>query len=248
MYKVVLVDDDKMILENLIKNVSWQKWNCKVVATAMNGEQAWKVIEEYQPHIIFTDIEMPRVDGLKMIAGLKSESTSAEIAILTGFRKFDYAQEAVGLGVCRFLLKPYVIAEIEETLKNMVENIKMKEKVSYNNPRIKRLEAASSFIVKNAVKYIQEYHNEKLTLQEVAEYTYVSKWHLSKLLNEHTGYGFSELLNLARINHAKDLLTDQSLMVSDVAEMVGFLNLAHFSRVFKKMTGVSPSDYRNRLE
>lgn len=90
-------------------------------------------------------------------------------------------------------------------------------------------------------------YSHKMTLTDVAEHTYVSQWHLSKLLNRHTGQSFSELLNTIRIDEAKKLLVDPSLRIGDIAELVGFLDMAHFSRVFKKITGISANEYRNQL-
>lgn len=94
---------------------------------------------------------------------------------------------------------------------------------------------------------MQEHFQEKITLPEVAEKIYVSQWHLSKLLNRHMGKNFSEILNGIRIEKAKELMKDPSLRLADIAEMVGFLDVAHFSRVFKKLTGVSAGEYRNHL-
>ena len=79
----------------------------------------------------------------------------------------------------------------------------------------------------------------------MADQVYVSQWHLSKLLNKHTGKTFSDILNSARIDKAKELLNDPSLRICDVAEMVGFQDLAHFSRVFKKIENMSANEYRN---
>lgn len=104
---------------------------------------------------------------------------------------------------------------------------------------------ANSFIVKNALEYIRENSQEKLRLTDVAEQVYVSQWHLSKLLNKHTGKTFSEILNGVRMDKSKELLKDPSLRICDVAEMVGFQDLPHFSRVFKKMEGMSANEYRN---
>ena len=106
--------------------------------------------------------------------------------------------------------------------------------------------SAGSFIVKNALEYIEQHYTEKFTLTELADKMYVSQWHLSKLLNKHTKKSFSELLNETRVRQAKRLLKDPSLRVGDVAEMVGFLDIAHFSRVFKKYTNMSANEYRNK--
>lgn len=238
----MIIDDEPIIVEGLSKSISWEKWNCEVVATANDGYEGRELIQKYKPNMIFCDISMPELDGLTMIAGLKSEFEDMEISILTGYRDFDYAQQAVNLGVTRFLLKPSSMKELEEAVETMTENLKKK------NIFVEPHETANSFIVRNAMKYIDEHYKEKLTLPEVAEKTYVSQWHLSKLLNKELKKNFSEILNDTRIKRAKKLLEDSSLRIGDVAREVGFLDFAHFSRVFKKVEGISANEYRNHME
>lgn len=260
MYKVMIVDDEPIIVEGLSRSIAWDKWNCKVVATAHDGLEGKRSIEEYRPDIIFMDINMPEMDGLSMIAAIKSQFPNLQICVLTGFRDFEYAREAIRLGVTRFLLKPSNMDELEEAISAMCANLKKKgitgkeETASSENSEgqaaadeDKKESASSSFIVKNALTYIEENYTQKLTLGEVAEKTYVSQWHLSKLLNRHTGQSFSDILNHTRIEHAKELLKDPSLRIGDISEQVGFLDLAHFSRVFKKQEGVSANEYRNQI-
>lgn len=253
MYKVMIIDDEPMIVEGLSRSIPWEKWNCQVVATANDGLEGKEVIEKYRPHMLFLDICMPEMIGLQLIAALKSEFSDLEITILTGFRDFDYAQQAIRLGVTRFLLKPSNMDELEEAIDTMCANLKQKNILSDADMEERTEEAqghesmASSFIVKNALHYIHENYTQKLTLSDVAEKTYVSQWHLSKLLNRHTGQSFSEILNNVRIDQAKKLLEDPSLRIGDVADAVGFMDMAHFSRVFKKQVGISANEYRNQI-
>ena len=79
----------------------------------------------------------------------------------------------------------------------------------------------------------------------MAERCFVSQWHLSKLLNKHLGQAFYELLNSERVRRAKELLEDPALRISEIAELVGYTDTAHFSRVFKKLEGVSAGEWRN---
>ena len=243
MYHVVIIDDEPIIVEGISKLVPWEKYGCKVTACAYNGMEGLETIREKKPDIVFTDISMPGMDGLKMIAALKSEFPDMQISILTGFRDFDYCQEAIRLGVCRFLLKPSKLDGIEEALAVMVEILKKRGIASHEDDPEEN--TAGCFIVKNALAYIEEHYNEKLTLGLVAEKTYVSQWHLSKLLNKHEGRNFSEILNQIRVEHAKELLKEMSLRIVDISEMVGFTDVAHFSRVFKKIEGISANEYRN---
>lgn len=251
MYKVVIVDDEPIIVEGLCRTVQWDTYQCQVVGTANDGAEGAGIIREKRPDIIFSDIAMPGVDGLNMIAGLKSEFPNMMISILTGYRDFEYARKAISLGVTRFLLKPSNMDEINEAVLAMTEKLKQrnilpKEDGSGEVPSEEE-STASSFIVKNAMNYIENNYRQKLTLSDVAEKTYVSQWHLSKLLNRHLGQNFSEILNGVRIKQAKELLKDASLRIGDIAEEVGFVDIAHFSRVFKKITGISANEYRNQL-
>ncbi|MEG2679972.1 MAG: AraC family transcriptional regulator, partial [Oscillospiraceae bacterium] len=105
---------------------------------------------------------------------------------------------------------------------------------------------ANSFLVRQAKAYITQHHAEKLTLQEVADHCYVSQWHLSKMLNKHLEKNFYDILNSARIHKAKELLEDPAMRISEISAEVGYTDTAHFSRVFKKLEGVSANEYRNR--
>ncbi len=266
MYKVAIIDDEPLIVEGLSKTMPWEKWNCQVAGYAYNGREGMELVRRERPDIMITDINMPEMDGLKMIAGLKSEFSDMQIIILTGYREFEYARRAIELGVSRFLLKPSKMNELEEAMEAAArslaqaghkapgtsgqETAKEVEETENSEETDAQEEAqnneANSFIVKNALEYIRENSQERLRLTDVAEQVYVSQWHLSKLLKKHTGKTFSELLNGARMEKSKELLKNPSLRICDVAEMVGFQDLAHFSRVFKKMEGMSANEYRNR--
>ncbi|MCR5031982.1 MAG: response regulator [Lachnospiraceae bacterium] len=249
MYRVAIVDDEPIITDGLARGVAWEKWNCTVCGTAFDGREGIQLVNEKQPDILITDISMPGVNGLMMIAALKSEHPDMQITILTGYREFDYAQEAIRLGVSRFLLKPSRMNELEEAVEFMTGELQ-KAGISPDKPREEDGDvlydtAAGSFIVSNAMNYIREHYADRLRLGDVAEQIFVSQWHLSKLLNKHTGQNFSEILNGIRIAKAKELMMNPALRISDIAEMVGFLDVAHFSRVFKKAEGVSANEYRN---
>ena len=244
MYRVVLIDDESIIVEGLRRVVKWADFGCQVVGTASDGEAGAELIRTLQPQILFTDIRMPGRDGLTMVAGLRSEFPDMQIAVLTGYRDFAYAQEAIRLGVTRFLLKPSKMDEINEALQAMVERL---DKLPQEEKTDEQSQSAGSFLVNQAYSYMREHYAEKLTLQTVADCCYVSQRHLSKLLNRHEGKSFYDILNAIRIQKAKELLTDPKLKIGDISEMVGYADTAHFARTFKKLEGMSANEYRNSL-
>lgn len=243
---MVLIDDEKIIVDGLTRVIKWADYNCEVVGAAYDAAGGAALIRRLKPHIVFTDIKMPDQDGLTMLAGLKSEFPVMQIAVLTGYRDFNYAQEAIKLGVTRFLLKPSKMDELHEALSAMKERLDKlppDAAAGEDEPCLDR--HAGSFIVNQATAYIEEHYAQKLTLQEVADKCYVSQWHLSKLINKYTGNTFYELLNNVRIEKAKALLNDPKLKIGDIVDMVGYSDAAHFSRVFKRIVGVSANEYRN---
>ena len=249
MYRVLLVDDESIIVEGLRRVVRWADYNCEVVATARDGEERARLIRELDPDILFTDIRMPGRDGLSMVAALRSEFPDMQIAILTGYRDFSYAQEAIRLGVTRFLLKPSKMAEINEALEAMTAKLKELSARPQEEPpeEEEKHQGAGSFLVDSAVRYMREHYQEKLTLQEVADRCYVSQWHLSKLLNKYMEMSFYDILNSIRIENAKRLLENPGLKIGQIGEMVGYADAAHFTRTFKKLEGINANEYRNRM-
>lgn len=244
MYRVVLIDDENIIVEGLRRVVRWADYNCQVVGTACDAEAGTRLIRELQPHILFTDIRMPGRDGLAMVAALRSEYPDMQVAILTGYRDFAYAQEAIRLGVTRFLLKPSKMEEIKEALTAMVERL---DKNPIHEDEEEQSRNAGSFIVNQALGFMEKHYAEKLTLQAVADCCYVSQWHLSKLLNKYAEKSFYDILNAIRIQKAKELLADPKLKIGQIGELVGYADTAHFARTFRKLEGMSANEYRNTI-
>lgn len=245
MYRVVLVDDEQIILQGLLKVFPWQKYDCTVVGTATDGTEGLSLIRNVQPHIVLTDIRMPNMDGLSMIAAIQSEYPQIQIAVLTAYRDFDFAQKALHLGVCRYLLKPSKMEELREAVEHMTEVLR----ISGTEPLEERTSEseAGNFVVRAAMQYIKQHYTEHISLSDVAENVYVSQWHLSKLINGHLGQSFFDIVSELRIDKAKELLQNPALKVHEVAQSLGYGDVAHFSKNFKKLTGKSPLEFRGNL-
>lgn len=247
MYTVALIDDEHIIVEGLRRVMPWETLGCTVAGTAADGAAGLELIRRIKPDIVFTDIRMPNMDGLAMIAAVKSEFPRMQIAVLTAFRDFDYAQRAMHLGVCRYLLKPSRMDELKEAVCVMTQRLQAFAPAQQEETEEEGAEA-SSFVVRAALAYMQAHCAERISLSDVAENVYVSQWHLSKLINRHTGQSFFDLLGGMRIDRAKLLLADPSMRVHAVAQEVGFSDVAHFSKSFKKITGKTPGEYRASLK
>ena len=249
MYRVVLVDDERLILEGLSKVVQWAAYGCEVAGTARDGREGLALIRQVKPDIVISDIRMPNMDGLTMLAALQSEFPQMQLSVLTAYRDFDYAQRAINLGVCRYLLKPSKMDELDEAIRTMITRLEDRDGTKDAPPEesVPEQSEAGSFIVNAALDYMRAHCTERISLSTVADHVYVSQWHLSKLINRHTNQNFLELLNSMRIEQAKSLLADPALRIHVIAQQVGYSDVAHFSKSFKKITGKNPGEYRASL-
>lgn len=247
MYRVVLVDDERLIIRGLSTVVPWAELRCEVAGTAYDGADGLDLIRRIRPDIVLTDIRMPNMDGLTMLAAIRSEFPEIQMSVLTAYRDFEYARQAITLGVCRYLLKPSDLEELKDAVRQMVSRLDAMSLPVEESGEDETVREAGNYLVKAALAYIREHCTEQhLSLSEVAEHVYVSQWHLSKLLNRETGQSFFDLLSGMRISRAKELLADPAIRIHEIAERTGFSDVAHFSRSFKKIMGCTPGEYRNQ--
>lgn len=102
---VMLVDDEKLVLEDLRSLVDWDKLGFEIVTTAFNGKQAWVKYNQYHPQVIFTDIKMPFLDGLEFVRKVREVDNEVSILLLTAYEDFTYARMAIQYGIMDYVIK-----------------------------------------------------------------------------------------------------------------------------------------------
>lgn len=260
MYKVVVIEDETLTRRGLILTIPWNEHKCEVIGEAGDGAEGIELAESLQPDIIITDINMPGIDGLSMIEQLK-ESTSAEFIIFSGYSEFEYAKRAIKLGVHGYLLKPVDDDEFLSVLDETVETIEksrnydkmLKEIDRLDQSDVRRLfsktEKSGTYkdkYVESAIEYIKSYYAEDVTVRSAAESLNMSESYLAKVFHSSTGYTVLEYLTMYRIEKAIELLHQGDMRTYEVANMVGYQDTKYFSRLFRKFTGMTPSEYRNQ--
>lgn len=121
MYSVMLVDDEKLILEGLENIIDWGKLGLKITSTSLNGYDALEKFKEEPVDIVITDINMPRMTGLELIKEIRSFNSTTRFIILTGYDEFRYAQEAIKYGIESYILKPIDEEALELDLTNIIK-------------------------------------------------------------------------------------------------------------------------------
>lgn len=147
---VFLVDDESIIRSGMKKLLDWEGNGFAVIGEAENGRDALPIILSVSPDIIITDLKMPFCDGITLAAEIKKSLPAAEIVILTGYDEFEYAKQAIKIGVFDFLLKPVSPNELKDTLERIKEKLSRRESLAY--PLGSELELTRAIEEKNAEK------------------------------------------------------------------------------------------------
>lgn len=242
MLKVLVVEDEEMIRRGIVLTIDWAALDCVVVGEAANGEEALKAAARYAPSLIITDLKMPKMDGIEMLRQLRECGCHAPAIILTAYDSFEYARSAMRLGAVDFLLKPFHDGELEEAV------LALKQKLEERHVREVELpkRGGQSRYVLSAMDFIAEnYPNPNLTVGMIAGQLGLSEGHLSHLFKKETDSTLLSYLTRYRIHKSMELLRDCRRKVYEVAEQVGYRDVAYFSAIFKKVTGISPSEYQD---
>lgn len=139
MFKVVIIDDEPIIRKGLRNIVNWKQFDCTVCAEANDGLSACGIIRDILPDIILTDIKMPGMDGLSMVHQIKDMVPDSKIIIITGYRDFEYARDALKYGVFDFILKPTRIEELNAVVAKAVRELKSHKERADELNKLKKL-------------------------------------------------------------------------------------------------------------
>lgn len=150
MLKVFLVEDEYVVREGIKRNVNWEAHGYEFCGEAGDGELAYPMIQKVRPDIVITDIRMPFMDGLALSRLIKKEMPWIEIIILTGFEEFEYAKEALNIGVAEFLTKPIsgeiLLSEMDTVAHRIVEKRELEEKLSRGQEENLQLDRKNFFL------------------------------------------------------------------------------------------------------
>lgn len=251
MYKAVVVEDETITRRGIVLTVNWASLNCVLAGEASNGEEGASLIARISPDIVITDVKMPRMDGVEMISKLRQEGCNSKFIILTAHSDFKYAQSALRMGVSDYLLKPLKDGELEEVISKITQETGEYPSPAkiVPNPAILQFNLekhGKSKYVEEAIQYIHSHYQEDITISVVADYMELSEGYLSRMFKKETDYTFTNYLTYYRIRLAMNLLKDCRVKVYEVADRIGYSDTAYFSAQFKKIVGLSPSEYQDR--
>ena len=237
--RIVVVEDELRVRHSLVKCIEKISPDYRVVAEADNGYDGMKAERDFEPDVVITDIQMPKIDGLSMIRQLKNMGLNPVFIILSGYAEFGYAQEGVRLGIRDYLLKPITVNNLRETLAN-IEHRGRAEEVEE--------EKQYSACIRAMVETIHNEYGKHLGMDLFAGKYKMAPEYLSTLFAKETGKTFSNYLKEVRMQKAKQLLEETDMKIYEIACQTGYPDQKYFSKVFKEYAGVSAKQYVSSLK
>lgn len=245
MYKLMIVDDEPMVVEGMRDGINWKQYGIEVAACAYNGAEALERCREVLPDIIITDIKMPGLDGLDFISAALSYVPHARFIIISAFEEFSYAQKAISLNVQAYLVKPVRISLLVSTVQQAVQSIKTDK----NHPGFLLEETASNEIsgydmAEKAKLYIDQHIHQEISLNDVAKHVNLSPSYFSRTFKKESGMAFVDYVRHVKMEKAKILLATTNQKVYEIAQNLGYLSIRYFIAIFKSQQGETPQEYR----
>ena len=238
--RVLLVDDEIMIREGFKRLFDWEAHGCAVVGEAADGMEALGQIDALHPDIVIMDINIPIMNGLKVIQTARAKHPGTAFVIVSGYDDFSYCQQALRLQITDYILKPVNYEEFGSCIDRLKISL-------YEQSIAREPEDQEERLITRITRFLQAHLAEELSLNVLAEEFHLSAQYVSQLFKNEIGVGFLAYLTSIRMEKAKKLLVSTQLSVAEVAERVGYADYRVFTKSFKKVEGVTPSQYRREF-
>ena len=235
--RVLLVDDEIMIREGFKRLFDWEAHDCEVVGEAADGMEALAKIDSLQPDIAIMDINIPIMNGLKVIQMSRLKHPDTAFVIVSGYDDFSYCREALRLQITDYILKPVNY----EGFGTCIDNLKI---ALFQRQASQQDLFQEERAIHGLTRYLQEHLAEEISLSVLAEQFHLSAQYISQLFKSEIGVNFLAYLTNIRMERAKKLLLTTSLPIAQVSEQSGYGDYRVFTKVFKNSEGITPSQYR----
>lgn len=249
--RMMVVDDDaemRLYIKNEMSE--WYK-----VDTFPNGVEALDALLKEHYDIVVSDIMMPEMDGVTLLKKIKTNSRINDIPVILLTSKSDVADrlESFKKGADAFLAKPFNMSELHILTDNLISNVRrLRGKYSgaqEQKDKIEQIEVKGNNdqLMNRIMKSINEHISDPdFNVESLAEDVGISRAQLHRKMKEITGISTGEFIRNLRLEQAARLIREQKINVTQVAYAVGFNNQTHFSTVFRKRYGMSPTEYAKK--
>ncbi len=246
MYGVYLVDDDKLILEELFDIIPWAEYDFEVIGSNTDPETAYDEILRLKPDVVFCDLKMPVMDGNELIRRLKEAGSKAEFVMLSAYDSYDSVRTFYKQSGYDYILKPVDIEETGMVLEGLY--VKLLELKPEESDADAMAFSGNTEGFDKLLSYIEDNYGERLSLDSLSKQFGFSRNYICKLFSKNLGTTLMRYVLDIRMKHAAQMLRDSSIPIKEIAIMCGYVNAMYFHRVFKEYYGVTAKEYRDGTE
>lgn len=243
MYHILIAEDERIERMALLKVLRDALGAEYTVHGAENGRRAVELFRQYPMGLAVLDIEMPVMNGIEAAQIIRRESPDCGILFLTAYDRFDYAREAIRVRALEYLLKPYSDDELLAAVGGAI----------HRSSRVVLPSAApceevptdrSAAVTAQIEDYVRTHYQQEISMQDAACALNYSEPYFCKLFKQQFGQSFTAYLTAYRIECARELLAQPTVNIKDVGLRVGYPDANYFAKVFRRIAGCSPSEYR----
>lgn len=254
-YRILIADDEpieRMVLSKTIQNYFGDEIE---LYQAENGREAIEIFMHQDCQIVLLDISMPGINGLDAAEEIRKVNKTCSIIFLTAYDEFDFAKRAIKVHALDYLLKPSTKEELITVIEEAIHLADQKPELFEAEVSVleedkkddKQDLIKNQLLMEHIRDYVESHYMENITLQDAAAQVHYSDAYFCRFFKQNFDKNFIMYLSEIRVEKAKELLSDVTVNVKDVGQKVGFRDSSYFTRVFKRVTGVTPSEYRYKV-
>ena len=262
-YKVLLADDEQIERMALAKRLHKHFGDSLVIWQAADGNEAVRLCFKERCQIVIMDIAMPELNGVEAAEQIRRLDEDCEIIFLTAYDEFSYAKRAIAIHALDYLLKPCEEEELTAVMEEAVGRIQKREQFEKLHMEQEMPEETGAEMpepdleeepdepdrlgqaAEKIRRYIRKNYMKDISMQDAARMMNYSDAYFCKLFKQCFDQNFTAYLARFRINEARRLLQDKNASVREVSMLVGYYDANYFAKVFKRIAGMNPSEYRD---
>ncbi len=244
MATILIVEDNEETMNNLLEYLSIENHTLR---SSSNGIEALKILQEFTPDIIISDIQMPEMDGITFLREKQRDSRFQSIPFIFLTANVSNSQKLIGLegGAIDYITKPFQMSELHLKIKNLTDlTAKLQKKTIPIPLSSKGNDDTIQFKANFEKALFPLLTNSNLLISDVASEMNMSLSTLQRNVSRYYKMSFSDLVKLHRIENSLNLLLNTDKSVEEIAKLCGFNSLSYFSRCFKNEYKISPIKYR----
>lgn len=245
--KIMIVDDEELIRLGIAKILNKSELSVQIAGLYANGLEAYTEMSKLQPgelDVLITDIKMPVMDGLKLIDKAKERFPDLHVIVISGFNEFEYARQALRYGVTDYFLKPLDKYELFQALNKISRSL---DSGGVEENEDKDPGEHEHYVVEQIKHILDKEFDKAFDLEQIAERVELSPSYVSKLFRQETGLTMTDYLISVRMDKAKQFLIDYPQLKNyEISSMLGYSDPVYFNKLFKKVVGVTPKEYKEK--